>query len=84
MIPINMFAPHVGQVSYFKSAAPHYGCRSWREAMRRYCVQHGKAIAHLANDGALIMERDQTRAGGVVIHKMRPDEVIWHTGNYRS
>lgn len=78
MIPINTRAFTFGTVAYWKSAAPHYGCRSWKEAMRRFAIQHGKAIAMLADDSARIVERDDKRAAGVIVHELPKENVRWH------
>ena len=53
MIPIHRNTFAVGTVAFWRSAAPSYGVRSWRSAMDRFAIQHGKAIAMLANDGAV-------------------------------
>lgn len=76
-IPINMRSHTFGTVAFWRSAAPQYGCRSWKEAMRRFAIQHGKAIAILANDGARIVERAANKTG-VVVHTLPPESVSWH------
>jgi hypothetical protein len=78
MIPINMNAHTFGTVSFWRSAAPHYGCRRWREAMRRFALQHGKAICMMADDSARIVERDESRKAGVRVHHVPADGVRWH------
>jgi len=78
MIPINMNTHTFGTVSFWRSAAPHYGCRTWKEAMRRFAIQHGKAIAMLVNDSARIVERDESRKAGVVVHDLPAESVRWH------
>lgn len=79
-MPINMRSAHVGTVAYWRSAAPHYGCRSWKEAMRRFALQHGKAIAILANDDCRFVERDESARLGVVAHHIPADRIRWHRG----
>ncbi len=54
-MPISRYGAAVMTVPGWKSAAPYFGARSWRGAMERFARQHGKAIAHLANDGALFI-----------------------------
>lgn len=78
MIPINMNSATFGTVAFWRSAAPHYGCRAWKEAMRRFAIQHGKAIAILADDGARIVERADTRKAGVIVHTLPAENVRWH------
>lgn len=75
-IPVNMSAHTFGTVAYWRSAAPHYGCRTWKEAMRRFAIQHGKAIAMLADDSARIVER-ATNKSGVVVHNLPRESVHW-------
>ena len=77
MIPINKFAPTVGTVKFWRSAAPSFGVRTWRSAMNRFAMQHGKAIAMLANDGALIVEKS---GDSFVAHHLSPSDVHWHGG----
>lgn len=79
-IPVNMNVHTFGTVPYWRSAAPAFGCRTWKEAMRRFALQHGKAIAMLANDGARIVERDDSRKAGVVVHELPAESVKWFRG----
>lgn len=84
MIPIRKFSFYTGTVAFWRSVAPHYGVRSWRSAMNRFAVQHGKAIAMLADDGAVIVERGHMRRNGtfqLVRHDLEPSAVYWHDGN---
>jgi len=84
MTPINHTTFNCGTVAFWRSAAPHYGVRSWRSAMDRFAVQHGKAIAMLADDGAVIVERGHMRRNGtfqLVRHDLEPSAVYWHDGN---
>jgi hypothetical protein len=84
MIPIHRNTFAVGTVAFWRSAAPSYGVRSWRSAMDRFAVQHGKAIAMLANDGAAIVERGPMRRNGtfqLIRHEFSPSDVFWHEGN---
>lgn len=51
--------------------------------MDRFAVQHGKAIAHLGNDGARIVERGAMRKNGkfqLVRYDLPPESVNWHNG----
>lgn len=80
MIPINMTSHTFGTVDYWRSARKSYRCRTWQEAMRRFALQHGKAIAMLGNDDARIVERDDTRKSGVRIHTVQADSVQWFHG----
>ena len=79
-MPIHMNGAAVGTVAFWRSVAPHYGCRTWREAMRRFALQHGKAIAHLADDSARFVERAPSRKDGIVIHHLPKESVRWHRG----
>jgi len=45
--------------------------------MNRFAMQHGKAIAMLANDGALIVEKS---GDSFVAHHLSPSDVHWHGG----
>lgn len=80
MIPINMNVATFGTVPYWRSVAPYYKCRTWQEAMRRFALQHGKAIAIMANDDARIVERDEKLKSGVRIHLLSADSVRWFRG----
>lgn len=79
-IPINTMNATVGTVAFWRSCAPHYGVRKWRSAMERFALQHGKAIAHLGNDGAIIIERDPIEQSKLTTYRMKPEEVTWHCG----
>ena len=48
--------------------------------MERFALQHGKAIAHLGNDGAIIIERDPIERDKLTTYRMKPEEVTWHCG----
>lgn len=77
-IPFNLNAATCGTVGYWRSAAPHYGARTWRGAMKRFALQHGKAVAMLADDGALVMERDPRNPERLFTFSLCPDSVRWH------
>lgn len=82
-VPINKRAFTVGTVAYWRSAAPHYSCRSWKSAMDRFAVQHGKAIAMLADDGARIVERGPMQKNGtyrLMRYDLPAEAVRWHEG----
>lgn len=51
-------AHDTGTVAFWRSAAPSYGVRSWRSAMVRFAKQHGRAIAHMADDTAHVVACD--------------------------
>lgn len=76
-IYLNVNAPTVGTVAFWRSAAPSFGVGTWRGAMNAFARQHGKAIALLANDGARIVERD---GASLAIHTLPADAVRWHKG----
>lgn len=85
MIPINTRTHTFGTVPFWKGAARHFGARTWKGAMDKFALQHGKAIAMLANDGARIVER-VTRPNGqqcLIRHELGADSVAWHNGDYR-
>lgn len=54
-IALPTFAPDTGTVAFWRSAAPSFGVRSWRSALVRFAKQHGRAIAHMADDSAHIV-----------------------------
>lgn len=81
MIPINTYGHCVFTVQGWKSAAPHFGARSWKSAMDRFALQHGKAIALLGNDGARIVERLDN--GRLARHEFPPESIFWHNGRER-
>jgi len=78
VLPINTRSHTFGTVAFWRSAAPHYGCRNWREAMRRFAIQHGKAICMMADDSARIVERDSSLKAGVRVHRLPAENVHWH------
>lgn len=73
-------APDTGTVAYWRSAAPSYGCRAWREAMRRFARQHGQAVAMLADDSALVVTRCPVNASGVSESRWPAHCVTWRRG----
>ena len=70
-------ARDVGTVAFWRSAAPAFNCRSWREAMRRYALQHGQAVAMLADDSALVVTRVPVNASGVSETRWPAHKVNW-------
>lgn len=70
-----LFAFNVGAVQFWRSAARPYGARSWRGAMERFALQHGRAIAHLADDSALVVER--LPGGRLQRSTIAADSVCW-------
>jgi hypothetical protein len=78
MMPINFRAFTVFTVQGWRTAAPSFGVRTWKSAMDRFAMQHGKAIAMLANDGARIVERDAS--GRLVHHELPAGSVYWNDG----
>ena len=80
-IPIFTRGHAVRTVKEWRGMASRYRVRSWQGAMRAFALQHGKAIAMLANDGAIIIERGHMRANGtypLIRHELAPDSVAWH------
>ena len=77
-ISLNINAPTVGTVGFWRSAAPSYGKRTWRSAMDAFALQHGKAIALLADDGAIIVERDAEYH--LTTHTLPAGAVRWFKG----
>jgi hypothetical protein len=75
-IPVNMNTHTFGTVAFWKSAAPHYGVRTWRSAAKRFAQQHGKAIVMHADDSATIMERDSEQ-GTIRQHRLPKENVRW-------
>lgn len=57
MTSIPLHAAYVGTPIFWRSAAPSFGVRTWRSAMDRFAAQHGRAVAHLCDDSAEIVER---------------------------
>lgn len=84
MTPINHTTSNCGTIAFWRSVAPYNGARTWKGAMDRFAVQHGKAIAMLGNDGARIVERGPMRPNGtyqLIRHDLPPESVFWHDGN---
>lgn len=75
MTTLPIHAAHVGTPAFWRSAAASFGARSWRGAMERFAAQHGRAIAHLCDDGALIIERDAD--GRIRRSTLPPEAVRW-------
>ena len=73
-IPVNMNAATVGTKAFFRSAAKHYGCRTWESGAKRFAGQHGKAIVHHADGSATIFEHHN---GDIVRHNLAKHEVSW-------
>lgn len=74
MIPVNMNTASFGTVPFWRSVAPHYGVRTWKSAMRRFAMQHGQAIAMLADDSAMIVDRWCSK---LVTKTIPADQVQW-------
>ena len=49
-------AHDAGTVSFWNSARRSFGARTWKGAMRAFAKQHGRAVAMLADDSALIID----------------------------
>lgn len=75
MTPIPLYAAYVGTPAFWRSAAPSFGVRTWRSAMRRFAAQHGRAVAHMADDSAEIVER--TPEGRLRDFVVPADAVRW-------
>ena len=73
MKTLPLFGYDVGTVALWRSVAPSYGVRSWRSAMLRFADQHGRAVAHLGNDGAEILER---AADGLLQRTALPPQTV--------
>lgn len=76
-IKIPCIASDTGTVAFWRSVAPHYGVRAWRSAMRRFAMQHGQAVAHLANDSALIVTRSPVSVSGILETTYPAHRVTW-------
>ena len=74
MIPINFNTFCCGTVGFWQSARKDYGVRTWKSAMNRFALQHGKAIALLGNDDAIIVECQED---GLVHHHLPAACVRW-------
>jgi len=79
MMPINFYSAHCGTVQFWQSARKPYGARTWKGAMQRFAAQHGKAIAMLADDSAIIIERQES--GALIRHELPAENVYWHNGH---
>jgi len=79
-MPINLNSSHIGTVAFWRSAAPHYGARTWRGAMKAFARHHGKAIAILADDSAMFVTKDETKANAVHVEHLPADQVRWFKG----
>lgn len=49
---------HTGTVGYWRSTQRAFGVRTWRSAFHRFALQHGRAVAMLADDSAIIATRN--------------------------
>lgn len=76
-IPLNTISHTFGTVDQWRARAAGLGCRTWKEAMRRFSFQHGKAIAMLGDDSARIVTRDYSRKSGVSVETLPPEAVKW-------
>lgn len=79
MESLPLFAFNVGHVQFWRSAARPFGARTWRGAMERFALQHGRAIAHLADDSALIVER--LPGGRLRRFTIAAASIRWSAGN---
>jgi hypothetical protein len=70
-------APDTGTVAYWRSAAQALGRRSWRGAVDAFALEHGQAVAMLANDSALVVTRAPTAPGGLHRATWPPHLVTW-------
>lgn len=77
MMPINVRGAAVRTPREWSALAPSLGVRSWQGAMRRFTLAHGKAIAMLADDSALFMERDPESRTGTRTTTFAASEVMW-------
>lgn len=79
MQSLPLFAFNVGTVQFWQSARKAFRVRSWQGAMERFALQHGRAIAHLADDSALIVER----LPGGRLHRstIAAGSIRWSAGN---
>lgn len=77
MIILKTRRAEFGTVDFWRSARRPFKCRTWQEAMRRFALQHGKAIAMLGDDGARVVERDDTKAAGVSVKTYPAGSVVW-------
>lgn len=85
-MPIFTRGHAVRTVNEWRGLARYYRARSWQGAMRAFAMEHGKAIARLANDDALFFERSPMRSNGqqgLIRHELGADSVVWHNGDYR-
>lgn len=76
-MPINVNGAAVRTVREWIAFAPSLGARSWQGAMRRFALEHGKAIAMLADDSALFMERDADSLTGTRTTVLASENVQW-------
>ena len=77
MVEIKIPAFNFGKVDFWRSAAPHYACRHWTQAMRRFALQHGRAVAMLGNDDAVIVEKCDSNKSGISVRKLSAYQVKW-------
>jgi len=80
-IRIPIPAPHTGTISFWRSAAPSFGVRTWKSAMDRYAIQHGAATAIMADDSAYCVIRCGTTSSGVFRNRYPSVSVTWTKPN---
>lgn len=73
-ISLPLYAADTGTPAYWRSAGPSYRARTWKGAARRFAFQHGRAVAHLADDGAMVFTR---LASGIREKTYTPEQVQW-------
>ena len=86
MIPVNVNTHVFGTVAYwrdYRRKVSTYRSKTWLGAMVKFTKQHGKAVAMLSDDSALILERADN-SQGYVKHYVPADRMIWHDGNGES
>lgn len=77
MIQLSTDSDAFGTVDNWRSRAAGLGCRTWQEAMRRFALAHGKAVAMLGDDSARIVERDSGLKSGARVRTLPPQSVKW-------
>lgn len=83
MIPVNVNVHAFGTVAHwrdYRRKVSTYRAKTWFGSMVKFTKQHGKAIAMLSDDSAIILERADN-AQGYVKHHVPAERMFWHNGN---
>lgn len=80
MIPVNVHSHAFGTVACwrdYRRKVSTYRSKTWFGAMVKFAKQHGKAIAMLGDDSAIILDRADNAQGWVMKH-VPAERMFWH------